>query len=525
MSDSDDAAPVPRKAQPKPRPRRAVRARTDSTGSPSSKDSTLSPPQARRRIEDDFFSKAKNYREVFKAQESALLSEIAKESVQVPILDPILAIDETPLSDLDDEVKVIKKPSEQVIVVEEDEDHKRKRDISLTPPPELPLECYIIPSKPLPQEPIPTSSIVDLDDDEDDTGPELDPELASIAAKITSTSTPLSPTYSGSGSSQSQRSVLSRATSSASVQLSLSQSGDLGIDHRPYSTLTPNGAAATAAVNGTPGSQSMGLNVSPSLPNMQQTVDIIIRMQRHPLLVIMPEHEAYVNELERFIKVTVRADESFRRMMEWYCELKCIGISTVVFTFRGTRLMPSATPISLEFPSKAIVDVYEQNAFKYVKQQETLERSQRMATLERYAENVAFIEDRKLGKAEDQQQQQRELPLKHSTEGAEDTENTEDATTGMTVAQTQADTEPFDDPETSVEYLHIKLRGKDTADEKIRVKTSTTIFAILMHYKRIKKIPADTLIKLEFDDEAIDPSKKIGETDVEDDDMLFVRIG
>jgi len=51
----------------------------------------------------------------------------------------------------------------------------------------------------------------------------------------------------------------------------------------------------------------MGLNASPSLPNMQQTVDIILRMRRHPLLVITPEHEAYVNELEKFIKVTVRA--------------------------------------------------------------------------------------------------------------------------------------------------------------------------------------------------------------------------
>jgi hypothetical protein len=37
--------------------------------------------------------------------ESALLSEVAKESAQKPISDPILAIDETPLSDLDDEVK------------------------------------------------------------------------------------------------------------------------------------------------------------------------------------------------------------------------------------------------------------------------------------------------------------------------------------------------------------------------------------------------------------------------------------
>lgn len=202
-------------------------------------------------------------------------------------------------------------------------------------------------------------------------------------------------------------------------------------------------------------------------------------------------------------------------MMEWYCELKRIGISTVVFTFRGARLMPSATPISLEFPPKAVVDVYEQNAYKYVKQQETLERSRRLATLERYAEDVALIE------AMQHREPSKVVEQQRSTEGgAEDT-----TSKAETEAEVQADAEPHDDSEASVEYLHIKLRGKDTADEKIRVKTSTTIFAILTHYKRIKKISADTPVKLEFDDEAIDPSKTIGETDVEDDDMLVVRVG
>lgn len=33
------------------------------------------------------------------------------------------------------------------------------------------------------------------------------------------------------------------------------------------------------------------------------------------------------------------------------------------------------------------------------------------------------------------------------------------------------------------------------------------------------------MVRLEFDDEALDPTTVIGNTEVEDDDMLVVRVG
>ncbi len=56
-------------------------------------------------------------------------------------------------------------------------------------------------------------------------------------------------------------------------------------------------------------------------------------------------------------------------------------------------------------------------------------------------------------------------------------------------------------------------------------KKSTTIQAIVSHYKNLKEIGADIPVRLEFDDEAMDPNTTVGSTDIEDDDMLLVRIG
>jgi hypothetical protein len=38
-----------------------------------------------------------------------------------------------------------------------------------------------------------------------------------------------------------------------------------------------------------------------------ETVDILLRMQRHPLLIVPPEQEVFMKEFEKPIQVTVRA--------------------------------------------------------------------------------------------------------------------------------------------------------------------------------------------------------------------------
>ncbi|KAG0351618.1 hypothetical protein BGZ54_003166, partial [Gamsiella multidivaricata] len=364
MSDSDDHAPAPRKKpQPKPRSRRAPgKNRSDPMGSPISPGSTSSPPQARRRIEDDFFSKAKSYREIFKVQETTMLTETAAiKPIDVPELEEMSATDIIPILDFEDEAKELKEESEKEEVRETEP--KRKREVSLTPPPELPTRHYrpINPAM-IPIRPPPVGAVEIIDDDDDDEVPntELDPELAMIAANLSShpSSSPMSPSQSASGSSQSQ----SISQSLSSQPSSLSQSSGLA-----SSQPTQIPTYATATTNTTT-EQHMSYEVSttisqePAVPAPSKTIDILLRLVRHPQHVVPPELTQIMAAAEKGMKVTVKAN--------------------LVFTFRGSRLIPSSTPLSLDFPARSVIDIYEINTYKYIKQQETLARSKKLAELD-----------------------------------------------------------------------------------------------------------------------------------------------
>ncbi|KAF9571593.1 hypothetical protein EC968_000410 [Mortierella alpina] len=489
MSDSDSSAPVKRKPQPKPRPRRMVRrVSSDSAGSPqgptqsgsgvasptSSQSAATSPSQQKRRNEDDFFNKARYYRDIVKVQETSFREEKDPDMEDTSALDSELTVNEPSLSDIEEDVTPKKAP----VVVKALEQPKRKRELSLTPPPELPTKQYRR-VDPVYHHPSTSIGLIDLDDD-NGRNDDLDPELASIAAQITSTSQQSAEGASpaGSGPTPSQQG-LSRLPVS---QFSNSQFSAFN----PASTTipTPNdtasqGSASALTSQGDDGSES-------------ELINVLLRWQQHPLLVNDPP----MNQLEARIlaerklpiKVVVKANKSFRDMMEHYCRIKYLHFSEVVFTFRNARLMPSSTPQSLNFPPIAVIDVFHAYAYKLVKDQEARERSMKLAELERQEAELARMQ----------------APT-DSSKSSETQEGSEDAEAGQ--------------------LLFIKLRGKDTTDLKIRVKPSTTVQAILSHYRSQKKINADTPIRLEFDDEAMDPSTTIGSTDIEDDDMLVVRIG
>ncbi|KAG0251576.1 hypothetical protein BG011_007514 [Mortierella polycephala] len=459
------------------------KARSDSMGSPLKSPSPLqnissatSPPQARQRIEDDFFSKARNFRDIYKVKETALV-ETEPEAEVIEVLEPIALTGDMPVLDFEDEAEN-KQPEAAVIP---DKEQKRKREISLTPPPELPSRRpYLHPYLPITLiQPQPSSSIIDLEDDLDQDVEELDPELLSIAAKITSSSQQEvlgSPAGSG---SQSTESLSLASPSQSSLQGS-----------QPNSTVAP----IPANTDGTPNNASTSSGTGDGSPDPSRTVQIMLRLIRHPLRVVPPEYEALMKNLETPVIATVKAEKSFKELMQWFCDLKRMEFKDTTFTFRGARLMPSTTPHHMDFPPMAVVDVYEAIAYKYVKEQENLERAKKLAEVERQAEEQAEEQ------AQLEQQQKSQQDERNNETGAEEEEG-------------------------EVEYLFIKLRGKDTLDEKIRIKKTTTVQAIVGHYIKVKKISPETPVKLEFDDEVLDANMVIGDTEVEDDDMLFVRVG
>ncbi|KAG0037913.1 hypothetical protein BGZ82_001557 [Podila clonocystis] len=451
MADSDEEPVVPRRPQPKPKPRSRMGAKQSAMASPdgpssSSTNSSLnlngstSPSRHTqiRIIEDDFFSKAKSYRppkrEVSKPEPEEKLELLEQEEV----LDAVSASKDLPTFDF------------------EDEDETRK-------PAAIPSNYDTI-------------NLDDDDDDDDDNVQELDPELASIAQKLSkrvmtrnaSDDAMLSPT-------------LQHANSQSYFSSSSSQPGS-GLQS-PNSSQDHNGSQETPPVATTP---AMDIN-------------IMIRKMRDPRLIVPPEMESVMREIEKPIKYIIKSDQPFRTSMELYCRQKHTQLAEVVFALRGNRLLPSSTPQTVDCPLIAVVDVYEADAFKYYKEQEKLYEAQRLA--------------------------QMEMELAHQQEEMEKQKRDEEARKKAEQASANNDDEDEEDKVEEEDFLFIKLRGLDTQDEKLKVKKSTTVEAVLKHYRKLKKLDPDTPVHLSWDDEDLEPTSTIADTDVEDDDMLTVRIG
>ncbi|KAJ2450429.1 hypothetical protein EV183_004303 [Coemansia sp. RSA 2336] len=68
--------------------------------------------------------------------------------------------------------------------------------------------------------------------------------------------------------------------------------------------------------------------------------------------------------------------------------------------------------------------------------------------------------------------------------------------------------------------IRIKIRDKAGKDTLLLVTAETSVETVIKHYRQMAKLPETTSVRLEFDDEALDPGDTIGDTEIEDDDML-----
>ncbi|KAJ1801132.1 hypothetical protein LPJ59_000528 [Coemansia sp. RSA 2399] len=76
-----------------------------------------------------------------------------------------------------------------------------------------------------------------------------------------------------------------------------------------------------------------------------------------------------------------------------------------------------------------------------------------------------------------------------------------------------------EDP-TTLGAVRIKIRDKAGKDVLFQATKTATIQAIIDNYKSIAKLDARVNVRLEFDDEALDPRSRVGDTEIEDDDMI-----
>ncbi|KAJ2871002.1 hypothetical protein GGH93_005164 [Coemansia aciculifera] len=171
-----------------------------------------------------------------------------------------------------------------------------------------------------------------------------------------------------------------------------------------------------------------------------------------------------------------------------------------VLMMNSMRVFQTSIMASLGIRPVYYVTVYPRSVFNREREREALERARR--TME-------------------QEQAQRDLEMARTLQRSAD----------VTAGQTLLIDDGFHDADDSQQGLgalpgdagksvRIKVRDKSGKDTLLLVTTATTVQAIIDNYVNMAGLSAKTAVTLEFDDERLDPSSTIGDTEIEDDDML-----
>ncbi|CAG8588709.1 2746_t:CDS:2, partial [Racocetra fulgida] len=205
-------------------------------------------------------------------------------------------------------------------------------------------------------------------------------------------------------------------------------------------------------------------------------VEIMVLPVRHPDLQTADANITVQAEFEKPIKFIMKAQDNFERMIKTICEKRGIGKQDIVLTYKKVKVFPRSTPESLGMSGQAHMDTY-----NYYKERNVLLKHRMLEEIERESK-------------------------------ISDDQNESDF--GNTEKMVQTDND----------YLHLKLLSKDESIEKLKIKKTLTVQAVIDHYKKIRDIPNDVDIKLMFEDEALSVTDKLEDTDLEDGDMLTVVI-
>ncbi|KAI8058481.1 hypothetical protein BDF22DRAFT_42552 [Syncephalis plumigaleata] len=205
-------------------------------------------------------------------------------------------------------------------------------------------------------------------------------------------------------------------------------------------------------------------------------IDILIKTIRHPQLPVTTQNALQLAEFERPLVFSMHSTEPFEALLDGYCQCKNLARNNVVLVFKNVRLYPHGTPHSLGITSNVEIEAFTVDTFEYISVERELSRKRKLAEL------VSAVEDDNSNVLADGRSNQasNETPV----------------------------------------WIHLKIRDKAGNDEKLRVKPTTLVSTIINEYIRIRQLPETANVRLELEGDILDPQHKVGDTDVEDDDML-----
>ncbi|CAG8631776.1 7924_t:CDS:2 [Ambispora gerdemannii] len=228
-------------------------------------------------------------------------------------------------------------------------------------------------------------------------------------------------------------------------------------------------------------SQKTVLQVNSERPFIDRStsykVEIYVRAISHPSDIITEENRARYDDFEKPMKFILMANDTFEQMINYFCQKKSIAKDDLVITYKNIKVFPRGTPISLGITKDAIMDAFTKDTHSFFRQQKELEQERKMKALEQ-----KFIEE---------ERKENEIEFVGSS---------------------------------SQSYLHLKLQSKDELIEKLKAKKTSTIQAIINRYRTLRNLPESAIVILMSQGENLDPNMFVGDTELEDGDMITVKI-
>lgn len=173
----------------------------------------------------------------------------------------------------------------------------------------------------------------------------------------------------------------------------------------------------------------------------------------------------------------MRLDQQFQKVCDEITRIWERSLEVILLTDDKRRIFPHSTPANLRLKTGAMihVHVYTRKGFEILEEQEQKERERRLNNIGKVEANVD-------------------------------------------------DTQLLEEPSSSVAAIKLTLRPKDGRDIKVRIAKSSAIATVISTYKRLQNLPATANVGLVLDGETVDSNETIDGLDLEDGDMLEVRL-
>ncbi|KAJ2801326.1 hypothetical protein H4R20_003714 [Coemansia guatemalensis] len=211
--------------------------------------------------------------------------------------------------------------------------------------------------------------------------------------------------------------------------------------------------------------------------------------------------EKVVKKLNENIAVIAFTSSSMESALRAYADSFVVNVLATdpVLMYRTMRVFPTSTLASLGNRLAYYIKAYPRSVYNRVREKEAFEQA-RLAI--------------------EKEQTQRELEMVRALQrNASVDDGLEEGNIHSEGDAGDADSGVQDG---SAAGIRIKLRDKTGKDTLLLVTATTSVQAIIENYRRLAGISQDVAVRLEFDDEMLDPDGTIGDTDIENDDMLTV---